>query len=289
MTEHQHDPQTDTLEAGIWKRRGTPGPALAYAFRKAKTPRGAIAIVPGYADHSLRYAKTMEVWAEHGLTSVAVDLRGHGRAEGARGHTLRFDEYLDDVRELVTMLDAKAPLVPRVLFGHSFGGVVATKAVLAGIGSFRALSLSDPYFGLALDVPGWKVAAGNFASRVLPSLGLPSGLGGAQMTTSAAAAKEYDSDPLIFKNARSRWFTETRSAQDEVLARASEITLPLLVTFGGADPVAKLSTARAFFDKAGSTDKKWETLEGLKHEPLNEPEHGAGIAARIADWLVGRI
>lgn len=276
------------LERGEWKRSGTTGPTLAYTARRASSARAAVAIIPGYADYSQRYARTMEVWAEHGLSSVAIDLRGHGRSGGPPGHVLRFAEYLDDVRELLSILDATAPAIPRVIFGHSFGAVVAIKAVLAGIGAFRAMALSDPYLGLALDVPRIKIAAGQIASRFVPALGLPSGLTGAQMSTNAEAARAYDSDPLIFKNARARWFTETRAAQEEALRRAREITLPLYVTFGGADPVAKLETGRAFFDSYGSTDKKWETLEGLRHEPLNEPEHGPAIAARIADWLAAR-
>jgi alpha-beta hydrolase superfamily lysophospholipase len=276
------------LVRGEWKRTSTGGPALAYSLRAAATPRAALAVIPGYADYSGRYAATMDVWAERGLTSVAVDLRGHGRSGGARGHVLDFDEYLDDVRELLALMDAKAPAIPRFVFGHSFGALVAVKAVLAGLGGFRAMALSDPYFGLAMDVPPIKILAGKIASRLVPSFGLPSGLSGAQMTTDAATAARYDRDELVFKNVRARWFTETRAAQGEVLARAREVTLPLMMTFGSVDPVAKLETGRQFFDACGSTDKEWETLEGLRHEPLNEPNEGPALAARIGTWLVAR-
>lgn len=280
------------LEQGQWKRTKSDGPTLAYSLRRATAAGGAravVAVIPGYADYSARYARPMAVWAERGLTSVGIDLRGHGRSGGDPGHAMKFDEYLDDVRELLALIDREAPNLPRLLFGHSFGGVVAIKSILAGLGDFRAVALSDPYFALALEVPAVKVFAAQVMSRVVPSFGLPSGLGGAQMTNSAEAARAYDSDPLIFKNARARWYTETRAAQEEVLARAREMKLPLLVTFGGADPVAKLEAAKRFFDQSGSTDKKWETLDGLKHEPLNEPEQGPVIAGRIGDWLAAHV
>lgn len=262
---------------------------LSYSLRRAATARAAIAIIPGYADYSARYAKAMDVWAEQGLTGVGIDLRGHGRSGGLRGHALRFDEYLDDVRELLAIMESKAPGIPRVLFGHSFGAVVALKSLLAGVGSFQAVALSDPYLGLAMDVPALKILAGKIASRIVPSLGLPSGLSGVQMSTNAQAAREYDADELVFKNVRARWFTETRAAQQEILARARELKLPMMITFGGADPVAKLETGRLFFDTCGATDKKWETLDGLKHEPLNEPDQGPAIAARIGDFLLARL
>lgn len=276
------------LERGEWKRSGTTGPTLAYAARRAKSPRAAVAIIPGYADYSQRYARTMDVWAEHGLSSVAIDLRGHGRSGGPPGHVMRFDEYLDDVRELLSILDAKAPAIPRLVFGHSFGAVVAIKTVLAGIGSFRAMALSDPYLGLALDVPRIKIVAGQIASRFVPALGLPSGLTGAQMSTSAEAARAYDSDPLIFKNARARWFTETTAAQERAFADASRLTMPLYVTFGTADPVASMPAAKKFFDAAGSADKTWDPREGLYHEVLNEPSW-KDIVEAIARWVLAKV
>lgn len=275
-----------TLERRTWKRTGPSGPQLSYAVSRAAAPKAAVGIVHGYAEYGERYAPTMALWAERGLTSVCFDLRGHGRSEGTRGHVLSFQEYLDDFRELDAMLDAEAKGLPRLLFAHSFGAVVSLKGLLAGIGSWKALALSEPYLGLALEVPGIKKFAGEVASKLFPSLGLPSGLTGAQMTTSSVAAQAHDTDPLIFGEARARWFTETLAAQAEIEARAREITLPLLLLFATDDPVAKRETARRFFDGCGSADKTWESLEGLRHEPLNEPEHGPRIAARIADFLL---
>lgn len=274
------------LETGEWKRARTEGPKLAYSAMYADAPRGVLAIVHGYADHSARYAMAMRAFVDKGISCVGLDLRGHGHSGGDRGHALRFDEYLDDARELAALVDAKVPVVPRFLLGHSFGGVVAVKTILAKIGAFEALVLSDPYIGLALEVPALKILAGKVASAVVPGLGLPSGLTGAQMTNDAAAARAYDEDPLVFKNVRARWFTETVAAQSEILARASEITLPLFVSFGGADPVAKLETARQFFDATRSRRKQWETLEGLKHEPYSEPTHAPALAAQVASFLL---
>jgi alpha-beta hydrolase superfamily lysophospholipase len=276
------------FERAEWKRTRSQGPTLSYLVRRAPSPKAGLAIVHGFADHVERFRPVMDIWAEHGLTSAAIDLRGHGQSGGQRGHILAFDEYVDDFRELLAILEAKAPALPRVLFAHSFGAVVSLKGILAGAGPIRAVALSDPYFATAFVVPAVKRVAGRIFSKLWPSLGLPSGLKGEQMSTDAKTAREYDADPLLFKLARARWFTETLAAQAELLARAREFTLPLYVTFGTADEVASAATARAFFDACGSTEKKWEALEGLRHEPLHEPEHGASIAARIGDWLAAR-
>jgi alpha-beta hydrolase superfamily lysophospholipase len=260
-------------DQGVLARRKTGGPPLYFYVTPAQgTGRGAVALIHGYADYGGRYAHVAEAWAAKGLTTVAVDLRGHGRAEGRRGYCSRFLEYLDDVAELVELVSARAPGAPRVLFGHSFGGLVASTAAIADAAPWRALILSAPYFGVALEVPPAKVFAGKIVSRIIPTLGLPSGLKGADMTHDAAVAKAYDADPLCFKNANARWFTESAAAQAQAVARAPSLELPLLAAMGTADGVAKLAAAKAFFDAVGSDDKTWTPREGAFHEILNEPD-----------------
>jgi alpha-beta hydrolase superfamily lysophospholipase len=273
-------------EGPVTRAASSSGPSLYYA--SAMPTGGAkavLAVIHGYADHGARYAHVMGALAEHGIGSVAIDLRGHGRAQGPRGFCTRFDEFLDDARELRRLVDARAKGAPTLLFGHSFGGLVATLSALDTPGSLKGLVLSAPFFGLGLEVPRIKVLAGKIASRVYPKLGLPSGLEGKDMTHDAAKAKDYDADPLVFKNATARWFTEATSAQQRALASASRLTMPLYMTFGTADKVASLATAKRFFDAAGSADKTWDPREGLFHEVLNEPSW-KDIVDNIARWIL---
>lgn len=280
---------TIELDEGPVTTRVRRGPSLYYASAMpgGGEPKAILGIIPGYADHGARYRHVMGALAEHGIGSVAIDLRGHGRASGARGFCERFDEFLDDARELRALLDARAKGAKVFLFGHSFGGVVATLSALDDPKPLAGLVLSAPFFGLALEVPKLKVSAGKVASRLYPKLSLPTGLSGAQMTHDATRAKDYDSDPLVFKNATARWFTEVTAAQERVLARASSLTMPLYMVFGTADPVASFPTGKRFYDAAGATDKTWNPREGLFHETLNEPSWKE-IAESIATWVLAR-
>jgi alpha-beta hydrolase superfamily lysophospholipase len=279
---------TIELDEGTVKRTG-PGPSLHYASAMPTgTAKAVLAVIHGYADHGARYAHVMGALAEHGIGSVAIDLRGHGRAEGTRGYCNRFDEFLDDARELKTLVAARAAQAggaPTLLFGHSFGGLVATMSALDDPSPWKGLVLSAPFFGLGLEVPRIKILAGKLASRILPKFGQPSGLEGKDMTHDAARAKAYDADPLVFKKATARWFTESTAAQERALAQASRLTLPLHVTFGTADKVASMSAAKRFFDAAGSKDKTWDPRDGLFHEVLNEPSW-KDIVEKIARWVL---
>jgi len=277
---------TIELDEGAVTQRTSAGPSLYYA---SAMPTGraeaVLAVVPGYADHGARYAHVMGALAEHGIGSVAIDLRGHGRAQGPRGFCARFDEFLDDARELRKLVDSRAKGAPRFLFGHSFGGLVAALSALDDPSPWKGLLLSAPFFGLGLEVPRIKVLAGKVASKVYPKLGLPSGLEGKDMTHDATRAKSYDADPLVFKNATARWFTEATSAQERALSGAKRLALPLYMTFGTADKVASFPTGKRFFDAAGSADKTWDPREGLFHEVLNEPSW-KDIVETMATWIL---
>jgi alpha-beta hydrolase superfamily lysophospholipase len=274
-------------DEGAVTQRAVPGPALYFVSALPEAPKAIVGILHGYADHGARYAHVMDHWAERGIGSVAIDMRGHGRATGTRGYCSRFDEYLDDAAELARLVSDRSRGAPVFLFGHSFGGLVAAQSVLEQARSWRGLVLSSPYFGLAMQVSAAKLAAGKIAARVIPKLGLPTGIKGSDLTHDEKRGKAYEQDPLSFKNARARWFNEATRAQARVLGRASELTMPFYMLFGTSDPVAKLASGKAFFDGAASKDKTWAPQEGLRHETLNEPEW-PDIATKIADWILAR-
>jgi len=275
-------------EEGAVTQRAVPGPAL---YHVTTIPEGDVAaivgIVPGYADHAARYGHVTDAWAERGIGTVAIDLRGHGRADGVRGFCSRFDEFLDDASELARLVDDRARGAPVFLMGHSFGGLVAATSAITAARSWRGLLLSAPYFALSMDVPRAKLIGGRIASRIVPKLTVPSGLFGKDMTHDPVRARAYDDDPLVFAGAKARWFTETERAQASALARAKELAMPLYVVFGGADRVAKPAAGKRFYDAAGSADKTWDDRPGLFHEVLNELEW-SDIASKMADWILER-
>ncbi len=270
-------------DRGTLTRVRTKGPALFYSDVRGEESSAVIGIVPGYADYADRYDRVQRAWAERGLASIAIDLRGHGLAEGPRGACKRWEEYFDDLEELFAKLEAAGK--PIFLFGHSFGGLLAASWVLRKPSAQRGLVLSNPYMRVALPLPGAKKMAGRVVSAMLPGVGLASGIEGSQLTHDEALAKKYDEDPLVFKKANVRWFTESERAQGEVMARAREIQLPLYMVLGSADPV--VAGGRELFEAAGSAEKKLDVREGLLHEVLNEPQW-ADVAGAIAEWVKTR-
>lgn len=276
------------LDEGPVTERSTPGPDL---YHRVTSPAGetkaALTILHGYADHSARYGHVMGALAEQGILCLALDMRGHGRAGGARGSCDRFSEFLDDAAEGLRLTRQREKGVKHFLMGHSFGGLVAASRVLAGARDLQGLVLSSPFFGLGMELPRAKAVAAKIASRVYPKLGLPSGLAGKDLTHDAERARAYDDDPLVFDKANARWFVETMAAQERAIDGAGRLELPLYMFIGSADPIVSVSAARRFYDAAGSSDRTYDLKDGLLHEVLNEPSWKDSVDA-IAKWILAR-
>lgn len=282
------------LDEGTVQRGNAP--SLHFASAMPEKPKAMLAMIHGYADHGARYAHVMGALAEHGIGSVIIDLRGHGKSEGLRGYCERFSEYEDDVTELRRLVEQRSgPAssrgvtedLPKFLFGHSFGGLVAAASAEGNPSPWKGLVLSGPFFGLALAVPRVKVLAGKVASKLYPKLGLPSGLAGKDVTHDPEKQRAYDNDPLVFKNATARWFTEATEAQERVLRAAPKLELPLWLTFGEADRIASFDAGKRFYDRAGSKEKVWVPKPGLFHEVLNEPSWKE-IVEPMASWILAQ-
>jgi len=132
------------------------------------------------------------------------------------------------------------------------------------------------------------VAISGLLSRIVPWFSVQNRLQATMLTRDELIQRATERDPLYNQTATARWFIESKRAQVEVMLRAPEYRWPSLILLGGADPIADGSAARAFFERAGSADKKLMTYDGFRHEILNEVGRER-VYADIDSWLDARI
>jgi lysophospholipase len=278
----------------LFLKRRTPGaPAIAYrVLRPKEAAKVSVVVSSGYFENMKRYREVIDQWNARGLLVAIYDMRGHGLSEGGRGAIQRFDEYVDDLSDLLSELgqdDAFRHLGAPVLFGHSTGGLVSIHAALRAPSRITGLALSSPYLGLAIPVPPLKLLAGRALSRFLPGISLEAELKGTDCTHSREIAESYDRDPMNFKKANVRWFTETVSAQERALNDAPKLNVPIFCLQAGDDKVALPSATERFMEKVSSVDRQYLRLPGLYHEILNEPDRATWIdkfATAMLGWRV---
>src|SRR3970040_2259558 len=64
----------------------------------AAAPRALALVMHGYAEHCGRYREVANVLTGAGVSTLTYDMRGHGRADGQRGHVIGYRDYLGDMQ-----------------------------------------------------------------------------------------------------------------------------------------------------------------------------------------------
>jgi alpha-beta hydrolase superfamily lysophospholipase len=259
-----------------------------YVWPASGKARGTVALVHGYGEHMGRYGHVAAALNAAGFHARGYDLRGHGQSGGRRGFCMRFSEFIDD--QAAFFARAKETPGPWFVVAHSFGGLVTAAWLLDRKPSdVTGVVVSSPYYALKLQVPKVKILAARLMSKIVPTLALPSGLKGEDVSRDPQIIAAYDKDPLNNKNATARWFTETSDWQAALESRASEWTLPTLFLVGAADRVADPAAAERVFQKIGARDKSIRMLQGQFHEVFNEPPADREkTLSELTTWLEER-
>jgi lysophospholipase len=247
--------------------------------------RGAAVILHGYDDHGGRYVEVGKRLADLGLAAFAIDYRGHGRADGKRGHCMRFSEYLDDLDAALTRARLAVSRGPLLIVAHSHGSLIGLRALIDPQRAPRVdgVVLSSPFLGIGGEVPAWKQLAGKVTSRALPGLSMPNGLRLENLTHDNEILQITKRDGLRHGVATSRWYTECTEAQAYVLEHAGRLRVPSLWVVGEADPVVDVEATRRAYARAGG-DKTMKMYPGYFHEVFNEVGRGT-VFADLAGWI----
>jgi alpha-beta hydrolase superfamily lysophospholipase len=243
-----------------------------------------IGVVHGYGDHSGRYRRVMERLVQDGHAVLAFDYRGHGKADGRRGHCSDWNEYLGDMEVFWARVRQLGSGRPTFILAHSHGGLIATHFAARKPEGLKGLVLSAPYYRPAFEPPKVKLLAARALTHILPSIPVPLGLSSSMLSRDVEWQRETDADPLYGKNATPRWAVTHLKAQEALTGLGQQITLPVLMVTGGADPIVSTPAARGFFDTLASQDKTYKVYPGMLHEVMCE-QGKEEVWADISRWI----
>jgi alpha-beta hydrolase superfamily lysophospholipase len=252
------------------------------SFRCAGSARGAVLVVHGMGEHGGRYDELVEQLLASRLDVHVMDLRGHGRSKGTRGHFEDLAEHHADldawVNHLVTT-GALSDKKPAVLLGHSLGGLIALTYAARYVAQppapvISGLVLSNPCLGLKWN-PLLMVEA-QLARKVPGFLGniqVPNGIDPKNLSHDSEEIDRYLDDPLVH-----RWITPAAfNAIERGIATLprlyAQLGMPTLFLLSGKDKVVDTSAAQSFADKLaiahpGKVEVK--LFHSFFHEPFHE-------------------
>ena len=273
----------ESAVAGTGSLKSADGTKLAYRAWLKPGADTTFAVVHGLGEHSGRYQRFAEGMAKHGMSTYALDLRGHGESDGQRGHVDTWSQWTDDVAAFVSHVEhlVGAEVVP---LGHSFGGAALLSTVLAGkLPNSKRFVVSSPALKLRLQAPAWKVAVAPFASKIVPRLAMDNEVDPAAVSRIPEVVAAYRSDPLVHRRISSRMYTEWQKATEDILGRAAQIKVPFLILAGTADPLIDPEGSRRLHELAPSVSEL-DLLEGRYHEPFNDLGSDE-VFQLVADWV----
>lgn len=250
-------------------RLAAPGGVLAALVGE---PTGSVTappvlLVPGYTGSKEDFLPVLAPLARAGRRAVALDLRGQYESTGPEDPAAyTVDALAKDVAGVL------ADLGPAHLVGHSFGGLVTRRAVIAGV---RPLSLTLLGSGPA--------ALGGHRADVVALMRPVLADGGVSALADAAAA--IDRDDLRMAGVAAevtdflhrRWLAASaaglRVMGEELVSATDEVDalegtgVPVLVTHGEFDDAWLPAQQRAMADRLGAT---YEVVAGSVHSPACE-------------------
>ena len=272
------------------------GYKLALRAYETNEPKAVVKCIHGMEEHQDRYRPFAEYLQEAGYAVVTADLRGHGPTAPRLCHIADRDGHLrllEDEEVILEEIHRRWAGVPVILFAHSMGTIIARvflqkrsrefhKVVLSGYpnpngAAGAGIVLTD----LISSMKGSKgysklvdgMVLGPFGKAV-PDAKTPQDW----LSVNPENVQRYREDPLcgarFTLGSYSTLFHLIRQMADAQQYEEVWKELPILMISGKDDPCTGGEKGRgdseAVLRKAGFRELEIVTLDGMRHEILNE-------------------
>lgn len=242
-------------------------------------PRGAALLVPGFTGSKEDFIALLTPLAARGVHAVALDLAGQYQSARPEGTPYSLAGFAADVWSVAGQLEA-----PKVLVGHSFGGLVVREAVLSDPLAAQGLAIiaSGP-----AALPADQVAVLRRFAEVMSTHGLPAVWQAKQTLESAAGAVAPPAETVAFLTERflasspaslGAMIDVLTDGDDRVDALAT-VAPATVVVIGGRDDAWPVEQQQAMAARLGA---RVVELPEAGHSPaVDEPEATADAVASL--------
>jgi lysophospholipase len=252
----------------------------------AQTHLWTFVVIHGLGEHGGRYQRFAEWFTERGGTVYAMDLRGHGRSGGPRGHAPSLTTLLDDIDILVRHAREESG-GPMVLVAHSFGGLLGVAYAMHHPDRLDRAVFSAPLLKVKVVVPAWKRAVGALLPKIAPRVSLSNEVDADLLSHDPAVATAYRTDPLVHNRITAGLYGDTIARGETFIARAPDLRVPFLLLHGTHDQIVDPSGSQRFFARATAPERALCLYPGFYHEIFNEVDQ-ARVFQDIESWLTQR-
>jgi alpha-beta hydrolase superfamily lysophospholipase len=201
---------------------------------------------------------------------------------------MSFEEYEEDIQNLV--MQVKDTYLNRItyIFGASMGGLNAIRYVLKYPRTVDGLLLHCPAVSHNLDMGIGKRIAGSILSTLNVKRYVPIGIEYTNASRNPEHIKRLENDSLRVNIVTPRFGMEMLKASKGAMQSAPDIIMPVLLQQAGSDKIVIPEKSKEFFDNLGSADKTWHLYDGFYHQLHEEPEKDQ-VLGDLYSWLDKRL
>ncbi len=256
---------------------------FARCWRTEKITDKTILFVHGLGEHSGRYKGWAGKFADDGYNFLAIDLHGHGKSGGKRGHARSVAVMLDDIDLMFVKAGELFPGHRLILYGHSMGGNLVLNHVICRNPVVHAVIVTSPWLKMYREPSYAVMTLASILKKCWPSLTIKTPLRGEDLSHDPEVPEKYQRDPLVHNKISLALFFSLHESGIHAMRNVYKINHPFLIMHGTADTITSHRASEKYVLNTSSRTrlKLWE---GQYHELHHEIIAGE-VFMYITDWL----
>ena len=242
-----------------------------------------ILLIHGLGEHSGRYLSLIQEFNDKNISVFTVDIRGHGKSEGKRGHSPFYKQLINDIQYFIHHVTNKIPNQQYFLYGHSMGGNLVINYSFKKDKKINGIIATSPCIKPEIYPSEIKLFFAKLVQKIVPSLTLSNGLDISGISRNSQVIENYTNDPLIHDRVSVQLALDIISSGIYALENAKDITIPVLIVHGKNDRLTSYNSSEELVRNSGA-NIKFIGFKQAYHEIHNEPEKEE-LLRNIFDWI----
>ncbi|WP_425802705.1 alpha/beta hydrolase [Desulfitobacterium sp. Sab5] len=260
------------------------GTKLYYqAWHPGNQLRAVIVGIHGHGDHSGGLGNMIQYFVPQGYAWYGLDLRGHGRSSGLRGHVQSWADFRDDLGAFISLVRDHEGEVPIFLLGHSLGGLISLEYSMRYPEDLSGIIAICPPLSYIRYSPIMAKAL-KVLSLINPDFSTEQEPDYTKLTRDAEVAESLAEDPLRHDLMTAGLWREILKAQNWVKKHPYEFHIPLLMLQGLDDKITPAEGTRRFFYSLSLANKEYQEYEQTNHRPFDDVNR-AEVLGHLLTWL----
>ena len=233
--------------------------------------------VHGICEHLGRYPHMEELFSKN-FNILKFDLRGHGKSQGQRAYIENFEQFIEDLDEVLNFLKTNYNSPQYALMGHSMGALIVSGYMQNMVSKQyypQVIFLNSPPAG----VPGFGGAIARITpqgiTKFLSSLKIGVNLTGLVdlkgLSHNPKIGADYVKDKLNSLIIHSKLMFNLLNYSKLVFSKPLRASCPIFIAVGSKDRVVCPQTIISFC-RSIDTSIKLKVIDGAYHELHNETE-----------------